>query len=173
MSIRIGEDGSIISSEGEIQQGQNPLIGEDGSIRLNDQPTPGRRASYGGARRPPSSPLMNSTNSQRAGSSSEASENASLADHAASRGSSRPMSTIEYELQVKKAELGRCIRPAPIVVCVIFILLSILMSSFVPAIVSACAAVFIVMDFVRRSQVAEEVQRLEGELEKAQSGGVQ
>lgn len=83
------------------------------------------------------------------------------------------MSTIEYELQVKKAELGRCIRPAPIVVCVIFILLSILMSSFVPAIVSACAAVFIVMDFVRRSQVAEEVQRLEGELEKAQSGGVQ
>ena len=48
MSIRIGEDGSIISSEGEIQQGQNPLIGEDGSIRLNEQSASGGRSSYGG-----------------------------------------------------------------------------------------------------------------------------
>ena len=173
MSIRIGEDGSIISSEGEIQQGQNPLIGEDGSIRLSEQSASGGRSSYGGARTPPSSPLTNSTNGQRTGSSSEASENAPLSDHAASRGSSRPVSTIEYELQVKQAELRRCIRPVPIVVCVIFILLSILMSSFVPAIVSACAAVFIVMDFVRRSQVADEVQQLESELGRARSGGAQ
>ena len=173
MSIRIDEDGSIISSEGEIQQGQNPLIGEDGSIRLNEQPASGGRSPHGGARRPPSSPLTNSANGQRAGSSLGASENAPSSDHAASRGSSRPASTIEYELQVKKAELGRCIRPAPIVVCVIFILLSMLTSSFVPAIVSACAAVLIVMDFARRSQVADEVQQLEGELGRTQSGGAQ
>lgn len=64
-------------------------------------------------------------------------------------------------------------RPVPIVVCVIFILLSILMSSFVPAVVSACAAIFIVMDFVRRSQVADEVQQLESELGRVQSGGAQ
>lgn len=173
MSIRIGEDGSIISSEGEIQQGQNPLIGEDGSIRLNEQPTSGGRSSYGGVRRPPSSPLMNSTNGQQAGSSSEVSENVPSSNHVASRRRSRSASTIEYELQVKKAELGRCIRPAPIVVCVVFILLSILMSSFVPAIVSACAAVLIVMDFVRRSQVADEVQQLESELGSVQGGGAQ
>lgn len=173
MSIRIGEDGSIISSEGEIQKGQNPLIGEDGSIRLNEQPASGGRSLYGGTRRPPSSPLTNSANGQRADSSSGTSENAPLSEYAASRGSSRSASTIEYELQVKKAELGRCIRPTPIVVCVIFILLSMLMSSFVPVIVSACVAVLIVMDFLRRSQVADEVQQLESELGRAQGGGVQ
>lgn len=173
MSIRIGEDGSIISSEGEISQGHNPLIGEDGSIRLNEQPVSDGRISYGGARRPPSSPLANSVNGAREGSSSEATDNTPSSRHASSHGSSRSAGTIEYELQVKKAELGKCIRPVPIVVCVIFILLSALMFSAVPAIVSACAAVFIAMDLVRRSQVAEEVRRLESELERVQSGGAQ
>lgn len=172
MSIRIDEDGSIISSEGEIQQGQNPLIGEDGSIRLNEPPASGRRSSYGGTRRPPSSPLENSVSNQQADSSSEASGNDPSTGLSASNRSSRTASTIEYELQVKKAELGKCIRPAPIVVCAIFILLSMLMSSFVPAIVSACAAVFIVVDLVRRSRVADEVRQLESELGRAQGGGV-
>ena len=173
MSIRIGEDGSIISSEGEIQQGQNSLIGEDGSIRLNEQPASGGRSSYGGTRRPPLSPLTNSTNSQRAGSSSDACENAPLSDRVALLDGSRPVSTIEYELRVKKAELRRCIRPVPIIVCVVFVLLSILTSSFVPAIVSACAAGFIVKDFARRTQVVDEVQQLENELRRAQSRGGQ
>lgn len=173
MSIRISEDGSIISSEGEIQQGQNPLIGEDGSIRLGEQSAPASRSTYNGIRRPPSSPLSNSADDQQAIPSSETNADTLPSRHVTSRGSSRQASTIEFELQVKKAELGTCVRPAPIVVCVIFILLSILLSSFYPAIVSACAAVFVVKDLVRRSQVAAEVQHLESELSMARSGGTQ
>lgn len=167
MAIRIGEDGTIISSEGEIQQGQNPLIGEDGSIRLSSQPASSSTPS-GGSRRPPSSPLQNAGSNQASGT--RGSSSSSQATRPASR-NSRSISTIEYELQVKKAELSKCIRPVPIVVCIVFLLIAFLMSSYIPAIVSLIALVLIVMDIVKRSSVSEEIHTLESELKNAQTGG--
>lgn len=154
MTIRIGEDGTIISSEGEILQGQNPMIGDDGSIRLGSLSSAVDCSSVNPARTPPPSPLENNGTAQEE-------EPVPL-----SRGSSsftRSASTIEYELQVKKAELRKCVRPAPIVVCVLFVVIAIAMGNAIPAVVSLAAAVPIVKDVMKRSEVSAEIDRLNAE----------
>lgn len=167
--LRIGDDGSIISSDGEIQQGNDPIIGEDGSIRLGQQPVSTGRSSYADRRTPPTSPLESGgQNSSSMQNETERVESASSGRAAATN--TRSVDTIEYELQVKKAERKKCIRPMPVAVCVIALLIAFLMSSFVPAIVSVCSGVFIAMDAIRLSQVSDDVSRLESELSKARGG---
>lgn len=173
MAIRIGEDGTIISSEGEIPQGQNPIIGEDGSIRLGNQPVEPSYSAPSGMRVPPSSPLENRTAQQpeqvdQADSSSRTVVEGMRPGNPGA--SARPVSTIEYELQMKKAELASCIRLAPIVVCVAFIVIALAMGTFVPAIVSLVAAVPIFQDIVRYGTVSNAVDRLTEELKDASGG---
>lgn len=169
MSIRIGEDGTIISTDGDIQQGQNPLIGEDGSIRLSGQSLSLSQSRAMHSRRPPTSPLEGGSNNRRESTNSSASSSTSL--QASNEVYSRSVSTIEYEIQVKRAELGKCIRPIPIIICVVSVLLAVLFSTPLFFMVSAITAVPIVIDVFRRSQVSEEVRNLELELKKARNRG--
>lgn len=174
MSIRIGEDGTIISSEGDIQQGQNPLIAEDGTIRLGGQSIPVTQSSTTYARRPPASPFENGFSDNGSGNDEERISDAlpsGTSSRAESWNSSRSADTIEYELQVKKAELNKCVRPIPIMVCVAFVFLAIVFSIPWLAVVSAIAAVATMMDLFKRSQISEGVRKLETELKKTRSRG--
>jgi len=172
MAIRIGEDGSIISTEGEITQGHNPIIGEDGSIRLGDQQMAPGYSTTNVARIPPSSPLENGGAQQTTEreTSNRTSQTEASGQSRSNSTATRPVSTIEYELQVKKAELNKCIRPAPIIVCVLFIVIAFAIGNFIPAIVSLIAAVPIFQDIMRRSEVSNEVNRLNEELNNARRG---
>lgn len=170
MAIRIGEDGTIISSEGEIPQGQNPIIGEDGSIRLGNQQADQGYLAANTMRIPPSSPLENGGAQQSVSgdSANGASQHETERRQSSNAGTNtRPISTIEYELQVKKAELGKSIRPAPIVVCVLFIVIAFAMGNFIPAIVSLIAAVPVFQDIMHRSEVSNDINRLTEELNQA------
>lgn len=170
MSIRIDEDGTIVSSDGAINQGQNPLIREDGSIRLNEGSGASVGSAYVNTRRPPSSPLENSSGINQSVLGEQNNAQDTFSGRGASSALLRNMSTIEYELRVKRAELSKCIRLAPIVVCIAFILISFLASSLIPAIISAGAGVLVIVDLVKWTQISEEVQGLEKEFEQARNG---
>ncbi|WP_143412125.1 hypothetical protein [Arabiibacter massiliensis] len=183
MVIRIGEDGTIISSDGETLQGQNSIIGDDGSIRLDVPASVPEYPVASVARTPPSSPLENigtipgagqhsaadSTQSEEAGTVSS-----SQVSRSTPRISSRPTRTrasIEYELQVKKAELRKCIRPIPIVVCVLFAGIALALGNVVPAVVSLGSLIPIVKDILRRREVSDAISKLDEELGKADGRG--
>lgn len=157
--IRIGDDGTIISSDGDVAQGENPIIGADGTINIGQEPSvivPHRTTA-------PASPLEEGA----------VRSDGELIPAPSQRQiqTSRPVQSIEYDLSIKRAEAASSVHLGPIVGMVAIIMFAVATGLSMLAWAAILPGISVVRDLAHRSEASAEVQRLEDELESARRNG--